>query len=155
MAEVIPISKTPTQEKVPFLAPKLDWNENGKKSLNLALNSPDENFPFQPVTSILNYFLTGWGPCELPDTFKDMPYQPFSKSDRLGKISDWTGSAQTDKKYNNNKYQSQFGSGSQYAYYHDEDETTFHLVDTARVQKPPHQRGRFRGGNRNNRYEKI
>lgn len=79
-----------------------------------------------------------------------MPYQPFSKSDRLGKISDWTGSAQTDKKYNN-KYQSQFGSGSHYAYYHDEDETTFHLVDTARVQKPPHQRGRFRGGNRNNR----
>jgi translation initiation factor 3 subunit D len=96
-------------------------------------------------------FMTGWGPCELPDTFKDMPYQPFSKSDRLGKISDWTGSAQTDKKYNNNKYQSQFGSGSQYAYYHDEDETTFHLVDNARVQKPPHQRGRFRGNNRNNR----
>lgn len=95
--------------------------------------------------------MAGWGPCELPDTFKDMPYQPFSKSDRLGKISDWTGSAQTDKKYNNNKYQSQFGSGSQYAYYHDEDETTFHLVDTARVQKPPHQRGRFRGNSRNNR----
>lgn len=43
------------------------------------------------------------------------------------------------------KYTSQFGTGSQYAYYHDEDETTFHLVDTARVQKPPYQRGRFRG----------
>jgi translation initiation factor 3 subunit D len=42
------------------------------------------------------------------------------------------------------KYASQFGSGSQYAYYHDEDESTFHLVDTARVQKPPYQRGRFR-----------
>lgn len=47
------------------------------------------------------------------------------------------------------KYASQFGSGSQYAYYHDEDETTFHLVDTARVQKPPYQRGRFRGNLRN------
>lgn len=46
------------------------------------------------------------------------------------------------------KYASQFGSGSQYAYYHDEDETTFHLVDTARVQKPPYQRGRFRGNMR-------
>lgn len=97
-----------------------------------------------------SFYVLGWGPCELPDTFKDMPYQPFSKSDRLGKVSDWTGSAQTDKKYNN-KYQSQFGSGSQYAYYHDEDETTFHLVDNARVQKPPHQRGRFRGNSRNNR----
>lgn len=49
------------------------------------------------------------------------------------------------------KYASQFGSGSQYAYYHDEDETTFHLVDTARIQKPPHQRGRFRGNLRNQR----
>lgn len=41
----------------------------------------------------------GWGPCELSDTFRDMPYQPFSKSDRMGKISDWTGSATLDKKF--------------------------------------------------------
>ncbi|XP_059475944.1 eukaryotic translation initiation factor 3 subunit D isoform X1 [Neocloeon triangulifer] len=86
---------------------------------------------------------TGWGPCEMPDQFRNMPYQPFSKGDRLGKISDWTGAAFQDKKYTN-KYASQFGAGSQYAYYHDEDESTFHLVDTARVQKPPYQRGRFR-----------
>ncbi|KAJ8926372.1 hypothetical protein NQ314_021261 [Rhamnusium bicolor] len=79
---------------------------------------------------------TGWGPCEMPDQFKDMPYQPFSKGDRLGKIS---------------KYASQFGSGSQYAYFHDEDESTFHLVDTTRVQKPPYQRGRFRANQRNMR----
>ncbi|CAG9856753.1 unnamed protein product [Phyllotreta striolata] len=91
---------------------------------------------------------TGWGPCEVPDQFKDMPYQPFSKGDRLGKISDWTGAAFQDKKYAN-KYASQFGSGSQYAYYHDEDESTFHLVDTTRVQKPPYQRGRFRANQRN------
>jgi translation initiation factor 3 subunit D len=93
---------------------------------------------------------TGWGPCEMPDQFKDMPYQPFSKGDRLGKISDWTGAAFQDKKYAN-KYASQFGSGSQYAYYHDEDESTFHLVDTTRVQKPPYQRGRFRANQRNMR----
>lgn len=41
----------------------------------------------------------GWGPCELPDQYKDMPYQPFSKGDRLGKISDWTGATFQDKKY--------------------------------------------------------
>lgn len=29
----------------------------------------------------------GWGPCELPDQFRDIPYQPFSKGDRLGKVS--------------------------------------------------------------------
>ncbi|XP_033216534.1 eukaryotic translation initiation factor 3 subunit D-like [Belonocnema kinseyi] len=92
----------------------------------------------------------GWGPCELPDQFKDMPYQPFSKGDRLGKIADWTGSAYQDKKFTN-KYASQFGSGSQYAYYHDEDETTFHLVDNTRAQKPPYQRGRFGRNQRNMR----
>jgi hypothetical protein len=26
---VIPISKTPSQEKLVFVPPKLDWNENG------------------------------------------------------------------------------------------------------------------------------
>lgn len=30
---------------------------------------------------------TGWGPCDMPDQFKDMPYQPFSKADRLGKVN--------------------------------------------------------------------
>lgn len=29
---------------------------------------------------------SGWGPCEMPDQFKDMPYQPFSKGDRIGKV---------------------------------------------------------------------
>ena len=28
----------------------------------------------------------GWGPCELPEQFKDIPYQPFSKGDRIGKV---------------------------------------------------------------------
>ena len=43
------------------------------------------------------------------------------------------------------KYSSQFGGGSnQYAYYHDEDESSFQLVDSAKVQKPIYQRGRGR-----------
>jgi hypothetical protein len=29
---------------------------------------------------------TGWGPSNIETKFKDMPYQPFSKSDRLGKV---------------------------------------------------------------------
>ena len=28
----------------------------------------------------------GWGPLEVPEQFKDTPYQPFSKDDRLGKV---------------------------------------------------------------------
>ena len=43
------------------------------------------------------------------------------------------------------KYSSQFSNmASQYAYYHEEDESSFHLVDTSRVQKPIYQRGRGR-----------
>ncbi len=43
------------------------------------------------------------------------------------------------------KYTSQFGGMvNQYAYYHEEDDTTFQLVDTARVQKPIYQRGRIK-----------
>lgn len=30
----------------------------------------------------------GWGPCEVPLQFKDTPYQPFSKDDKLGKVRD-------------------------------------------------------------------
>jgi len=32
----------------------------------------------------------GWGPHSLPTQFNDVPFAPFSKSDRLGKIADWT-----------------------------------------------------------------
>lgn len=42
------------------------------------------------------------------------------------------------------KYSSQFGGGSQYAYFHEEDETSFQLVDTARTQKTAYQRNRMR-----------
>jgi len=89
---------------------------------------------------------TGWGPNTIPAQFKDMPYQPFSKSDRLGKVSDWTGNTYQDRRYTA-KYQSQYGAGgTQYAYYHDEDETSFQLVDTAKAVKPMYGRGRgFRG----------
>ena len=41
------------------------------------------------------------------------------------------------------KYNSQFGGmTSQYAYYHEDDENSFQLVDTAKPQKPVYQRGR-------------
>ncbi|KAJ3186812.1 Eukaryotic translation initiation factor 3 subunit D, partial [Irineochytrium annulatum] len=33
---------------------------------------------------------TGWGPSKIPFNLTQIPYAPFSKSDRLGKIADWT-----------------------------------------------------------------
>lgn len=45
------------------------------------------------------------------------------------------------------KYQSQFGTGSQmFSYYHEEDESSFQLVDTSRPQRPLYQRNRNRFG---------
>ena len=43
------------------------------------------------------------------------------------------------------KYVNVYGLGGQtYTYHHEEDETTFHLVDTAKMQKPLYQKGRPR-----------
>ena len=51
-----------------------------------------------------------------------------------------------------NKYNSQFGAGgTTYAYYHEEDENSFQLVDTSRTLRPMYGRGSrfFRGGRGN------
>ncbi len=43
-----------------------------------------------------------------------------------------------------NKYTSQIGAGgTQYAYYHEEDESSFQLVDTSRSMRGMYGRGRF------------
>lgn len=91
----------------------------------------------------------GWGPCAAHLQFTK-PYQLFSKADKLGKVSDWTGATYQDRRYMN-KYHSQYGAGGTlFNYYHEEDESTFHLVDTARVQRPAYQRNRARFQQRNN-----
>ena len=28
----------------------------------------------------------GWGPISIPEQYRDIPYQPFSKSDNLGQV---------------------------------------------------------------------
>lgn len=63
----------------------------------LEINTASEKPPFEMPD--LQHNDLGWGPREVPDTFREMPYQPFSKSDRLGKISDWTGTTAVDKKF--------------------------------------------------------
>lgn len=93
---------------------------------------------------------SGWGPSTIETKFKDMPYQPFSKSDRLGKISDWTGATYQDRRYVA-KYNSAIGAGgTQYSYYYEEDESSFQLVDTSRTLRQMYGRGRFFRGGRGN-----
>lgn len=48
------------------------------------VDDPDEVPHFKPP--VIQDNVTGWGPCDMPEQFKDMPYQPFSKGDRLGKV---------------------------------------------------------------------
>lgn len=85
----------------------------------------------------------GWGPCDIPNEFKDMPYQPFSKDTRLGKVADWSGCVYPDAK-SKNRYTPQFGGGGQYAYFHDEDDSNFQVVSATKDNRPPYFRQRFK-----------
>ncbi|XP_065899639.1 eukaryotic translation initiation factor 3 subunit D-like [Dysidea avara] len=77
----------------------------------------------------------GWGPSHVPEQFKDTPYQPFSKGDRLGKVADFTGSIYQDRRIAN-RYQPGYGQGGLlYTYQLDEDISEFQLVDTSKPQK--------------------
>ncbi|TDG44165.1 hypothetical protein AWZ03_009395 [Drosophila navojoa] len=100
------------------------------------------------IKPYIEYNQFGWGPCDVSDM--EVPYQPFCKSDRLGKISDWMMPVQ-DQKYTN-RYASTFGSNnSQYAYFHEDDDATFHLVDGGNPRAiKPFQRNRYRPNQRNN-----
>ncbi|ORY90663.1 eukaryotic translation initiation factor 3 subunit D [Leucosporidium creatinivorum] len=91
----------------------------------------------------------GFGPSNqhLPAQFKDIPYAPFSKNDKLGRVVDWNleasaaagpaagaqrraGAPQGSGKYGREPKEA-FGAGSAgtFAYFHDEDEASFSLVD--------------------------
>lgn len=87
----------------------------------------------------------GWGPSSIPEKFVDMPYQAFSKTDRIGKVADWTGNTYPDRRAVN-KYISAHSSvpgNTQYSYYHEEDDSSFQLVDTSKAHRPMHQRNRL------------
>ncbi|KAK7437401.1 hypothetical protein VKT23_018646 [Stygiomarasmius scandens] len=112
----------------------------------------------------------GWGPSSsnLPDRFKfrDIPYAPYSKSDKLGRFADWNEtnasdnrqvglpSAQNSRATGRRRDGAQaFGSGtaSAFTYFHVEDESSFSLVDNKAA--PPRRgntfargRGTTRGG---------
>ena len=112
-----------------------------------------------------------WGPSSshLPAQFKDIPYAPYSKSDKLGRFADWndldgtaragtgapapTGAPRSGGRYGGRgREQTAFGSGtaSAFAYFHVEDEASFSLVDnkTAAPRRGGPTFGRGRGGTR-------
>lgn len=124
----------------------------------------------------------GWGPSSnnLPGgfKFKDIPYAPYSKSDKLGRFADWnelssdnrgggggggggglpSTQQQTQRGAGRGRRDGNqaFGSGtaSAFAYFHVEDESSFSLVDNKGA--PPRRggftnrgRGAARGGGGN------
>ncbi|KAG7447634.1 translation initiation factor eIF-3, subunit D [Guyanagaster necrorhizus] len=76
-----------------------------------------------------------WGPpplSSLPSSLTDVPYAPYSKSDKLGRFADWNASSpvQTAPQPQAKRAQA-YGSGtaSAFAYFHADDEASFSLVD--------------------------
>lgn len=107
----------------------------------------------------------GWGPSStnLPEQFKfkDIPYAPYSKSDKLGRFADWNDLSTDNRQGGQSSAQNNrgggpggrrrdgnqaFGSGtaSAFAYFHVEDESSFSLVDNKTA--PPRRGGGFSRG---------
>ncbi|KAF8638613.1 hypothetical protein AX17_002154 [Amanita inopinata Kibby_2008] len=113
----------------------------------------------------------GWGPsaANLPEQFKfkDIPYAPYSKSDKLGRFADWnetsgearqsaaglpaTQSTRGGATGRRRDGAPTFGSGaaSAFAYFHVEDESSFSLVDNKTAA--PRRGGGFVRGRGNSR----
>jgi hypothetical protein len=51
-------------------------------------SSQNDNSIF--TLSFINDNADGWGPNNQPEKYKDLPYQKFSKSDRIGKVNEFS-----------------------------------------------------------------
>ncbi|KAF3079381.1 hypothetical protein TWF569_001779 [Orbilia oligospora] len=105
-----------------------------------------------------------WGPqdpTEAEGTINGMPYNPFSKGDKLGRLADWSGDAKGDRDQRGRGYgrnyrdQQIYGAGAStlFPQLQGEDEASFSLVDNRSNVKPrtPFSRGGgtvFRGRGR-------
>ncbi|KAG0337890.1 hypothetical protein BG000_004827 [Podila horticola] len=96
---------------------------------------------------------SGWGPVSLSAQFRDIPYAPYSKADKLGRIADWSAPEGTqgkdqrggavDQRGNRPGFRNfrdnyvPFGSNAANAfnYQHTEDEASFSVVDNRSTQK--------------------
>lgn len=106
-------------------------------------------FPLPRVASTSD----AWGPPAgasaakaLPEEFQQIPFTPFSKSERIGRIADWTtgGTATDDRaatapgrgaRSSRSAPAPAYASGASsntFTYFHGEDESSFSVVDNAR-----------------------
>ncbi|KAG2495959.1 hypothetical protein HYH03_005889 [Edaphochlamys debaryana] len=73
----------------------------------------------------------GWGPCTVPTHLKDIPFAPFNKGDKLGRVADWTQGAY-GQKYAGRGYNQ--GGVPVFNFFANEEEESFHLVDNRPVK---------------------
>ena len=81
---------------------------------------------------------TAWGPMltSVPPGFEDIPFAPFSKSDKIGRVADWyeiddgkDGRPETTNRSRFDRRQPYGATASVFSYVHQEDEASFSLVD--------------------------
>eukprot|EP00898_Chlorokybus_atmophyticus_P000696 jgi/Chlat1/1627/Chrsp127S01887 len=82
----------------------------------------------------------GWGPTDIPEHFKEVPYAPFNKSDKLGRASDWTNQGY---KYGGRYGDRTGGVNMAFNFFHENDEESFHLVDSRPPPRPKYGPRRF------------
>ncbi|CAA22586.1 translation initiation factor eIF3d [Schizosaccharomyces pombe] len=90
---------------------------------------------------------SAWGPPETEQIGGDIPYAPFSKGDRLGKIADWSVDQPKDGREQRGRqgafagrfrdqYQTYgYGASSIFGYQHSEDESSFSVIDRGSVNR--------------------
>ena len=93
---------------------------------------------------------SGWGPCTLPAHLKDVPYAPYGKNDRIGRVADWTSSGRDhhghggkyDKRREREKQEAAAAGASVFggAAFQTEEEDSFSLVDSRPTYKPRYGR---------------
>jgi translation initiation factor 3 subunit D len=82
---------------------------------------------------------TGWGPSENAGSFTDIPYAPFNKADKLGRVSDWI----SNRFYQNNRNRV-FGAGTGgFGFAQEFEEGQFNVVDNTPRFKPRDGRRRY------------
>jgi len=79
----------------------------------------------------------GWGPSGgvAPEKFFNIPYAPYGKGDRLGRVADWVNSARPGR-YNQYNDRNSANASAAFGFHYDDDQ--FHVVDTKPQQRPQH-----------------
>ena len=73
---------------------------------------------------------SSWGPVGDTQDIGDIPYLPYSKCDKLGRVADWLGTSENKAKGKGQAYGA--GSSSIFGYQHQEDEESFSIVAAAK-----------------------